>query len=389
MDDQAELITGPDDAGRRLDRILRVSFPSISLSTIFGAMRRGKIRVGGHRTKPDYRLSEGDRISVPASWIPADHEKVSNTCFQPFSSAGHPETILLMSPDSADRKAPSLLDASDSRRLAVHFPNSNLDGSGVCNSADSWIADHTLHKTNDIVFINKPRGMDSHGPKSLESVYRQVWKASGESLKSLAFIPGPLHRLDRNTSGILTFPVTMEGAREFSRLLRERKIKKLYLALLSGEIKARQRWEDILYRDTDTHKTLESDGRSSGGQTAITIVEPICSSPEFTFSCIEIKTGRTHQIRAQAALHGHSLLGDSKYDNLGRTISRVKLKGYFLHAWMLALPVCSILNEPLQVFAEPDPEELEKISRLIGTDPVPKCKEYAAHRIIEPDQAFD
>jgi 23S rRNA pseudouridine955/2504/2580 synthase len=159
---------------------------------------------------------------------------------------------------------------------------------------------------------------------------------------SLSFRPGPLHRLDKPTSGIVVFSVSLEGAQRLSRLLRGGFIHKQYLAVVEGSVTGPGLWEDLLARNRGLRKTFTADE----GKIARTRYSPLARGPyrdqDFTLLALEPQTGRTHQIRVQAAFHGHPLAGDAKYG--GRPLPpRAAAQGqkgtprpnFLLHAWKL------------------------------------------------------
>jgi 23S rRNA pseudouridine955/2504/2580 synthase len=272
-----ELKAGPDDAGRRLDRVLRKSLPDYSLSLIHRLLRQGKVLVNGKKAGPDDRI-ESDAIIQLKPVVNHNVKKVNNK----------------------GRAAPPTLP----------LPEILWRGSGI------------------IVF-NKPPGLASHGKTSLDTMVK-TW-LTGKLPASLSFKPGPLHRLDRPTSGIIAFSENLEGARLFSRLLRERKVKKTYLAIVEGTVSGKQEWQDELSRDTDLKKTFAGD-KTAQTRGASTIVKALASNGSYSLIEAHIITGRTHQIRAQAASHGHPLAGDVKYG--GRRISG---GGFYLHAWKMQI----------------------------------------------------
>jgi 23S rRNA pseudouridine955/2504/2580 synthase len=185
--------------------------------------------------------------------------------------------------------------------------------------------------------LNKPVGLSDHGPgENLEALVRSFLV---ERLpKSLSFKPGPLHRLDKPTSGIIVFSTSLEGARQFSALLQERQVRKRYLALVDGTLDAPALWEDRLFRDKGERKTFIA-GPNADAQVrkAGTRVAPLLNNGSYSLITAEIRTGRTHQIRSQAAFHGHPLSGDQKYG--GSKMSH----SFFLHAHTLEFPVMGTL----------------------------------------------
>lgn len=297
-----EFEAGPDDEGRRIDRLLRRLLPEAPLSELYRALRTGAVRLGGKKVGPATRVSAADRLSVDEALLTA----------VPDSRAESPEPP---PPPAAPARAPKP-------------PSPPL----------------VLLETPDLLFVSKPRGMLSHGPGGLDLFLRERYRA--EMAASLAFVPGPLHRLDRNTSGIVVCSRSLEGARRFSALLREGGLRKSYLALLQGLCEEEEIWEDRLLRDGET-KISRVAAEAGSGREARSRLRPLLSREGLSLALVEIETGRTHQIRAQAAAHGHPLAGDRKYG--GRAIEG----GPFLHAWRLEFPAPGLPGLPSCVEAEP------------------------------------
>jgi len=178
---------------------------------------------------------------------------------------------------------------------------------------------------------------------------------------SLSFKPGPLHRLDKPSSGIVIFSTGLEGARLFSSLMRERKARKTYLAIIEGEIKKEEIWEDLLERDSGKKKTFVS--ASQDGKTAITKIKPLAQKRGYSLIIAEIATGRTHQIRAQAASHGHPLAQDRKYG--GHNLDGIGNDGFFLHAWKI-----EFLDNKITA---PIPKEFKEKIKALFSNVDPDC----------------
>jgi len=173
-----------------------------------------------------------------------------------------------------------------------------------------------------------------HGHNSLDDMVRSF--LADKLPPSLSFKPGPLHRLDKPSSGIVVFSTSIEGARLFTSLMKEHKVHKTYLAIVEGELRGEEIWHDKLFRDKEKKKTFvlqpnAGSGKNVGGKNAETKVTPLAADGKYTLIKAEIATGRTHQIRTQAAFHGYPLAGDKKYGgkNAGKD------SGFFLHAWKL------------------------------------------------------
>jgi 23S rRNA pseudouridine955/2504/2580 synthase len=203
--------------------------------------------------------------------------------------------------------------------------------------------------------LNKPAGLAVHGEGSLDTLAQDY--LAGRLPPSLSFRPGPLHRLDKPSSGVIVFSTSLEGARFFSSLLRSRRIRKHYLAVVEGRITAETHWEDDLARNSALRKTfVEGEGGpfaagkrgADNAKAAVTKVFPLASSvfrgaagnSAYTLIRAEIETGRTHQIRAQAAAHGYPLAGDRKYGACPLKGGRGHPGGggFLLHAWRISFP---------------------------------------------------
>ena len=196
-------------------------------------------------------------------------------------------------------------------------------------------APEILIESIDLIYVNKPLGILVHdGEDSLEARVRGYLAPS--LLPSLSFTPGPLHRLDRNSSGVVTFSKTLRGARLFSEAMRAGLLSKVYIAILMGELYEREMWTDFLQRDEGLRKTFVSGASNISNKDALTSVFPIATRDGKTLAALRLDTGRTHQIRAQAASRAHPLMGDVKYGALQAALP------YYLHAWFL-----ETLSDPL------------------------------------------
>ena len=312
------LTAGDDDDGRRLDRILRKFLHDMPLSAIHRMLRKGQVHVDGKSAGAGFRAKSGQAIAIYASYA---------------DESAHGRHFL---PAEGPRKKP-----------VKPVPGAPLGP-----------ALEILFEGDGILALNKPAGLIVHGRESLETLVLSYLEP--KIPPSLSFRPGPLHRLDRPTSGVLVFSASLEGARLFSAMLRERAVKKQYLTIVEGQIKNDCFWQDELIRDFRKKKTQTSGAakeRRPKTKTALTTVRPIVSNAGFTFILAEIKTGRTHQIRAQASENGHVLLGDRKYGS-------AKSDCFFLHSWRIELP--SPLSRQIEA---PLPLKFrEKIKELFGLD---------------------
>ncbi|MDR0494447.1 MAG: RluA family pseudouridine synthase [Treponema sp.] len=329
-----ELKAGPNDAGRRLDRVLRKSLPDYSLSLIHRLLRQGKVAVNGIPAHPDDRVTAMSIIRLEANAA---------------SSVNHIKPRINKNADSNVNCRPGRV-YRDGLLVNCRCQRINKEGGSV-------LLPEILMREAGIIIFNKPPGLASHGKDSLDALVKN-WLAD-KIPPSLSFKPGPLHRLDRPSSGIIAFSESLEGARWFSRLLRERKVVKTYLAIAEGHIAGDELWRDDLVRNKNAQKTLAGN-KTEKSKNAITTVKPLASNGSCTLIEARIITGRTHQIRAQAASHGHPLAGDRKYGALPFP------GGFCLHAWKMEL--CEQIEGFPQPLTAPLPEAfLTRIQTLFHT----------------------
>ncbi len=306
-----EFTAGKDDNDRRLDRVIRKIAEKENLSGLYKAIRKGLVRLNGKKTDASEHIFEGDKIKIPEFLLQKKDEN------------SEPEK---------NKKQPG--EKSESQKANYDF--------------------QIIFQNDDFLVINKPYDVPVHGAKnSLEKSVIEFYRNNFPHEKSISFTPGPLHRLDRKTTGIIAFSMSLKGARWFSENIANHSIKKIYTAVLQGKIPEPQNWTDFItkeYSEEKTFQTVKISGKAertekSGnhGNTgnfllAKTKIIPIkyfeYKKIPCTFAEIEIQTGRTHQIRAQSAFHGFPLLGDTAYGGTKITAEQ----DFFLHAKTLIFP---------------------------------------------------
>ena len=264
-------------AGQRLDNFLLGQFKGAPRSLVYRLLRTGQVRVNGGRCKPERRLEAGDEVRLPPVRLPepADH--------------GAPPRALL------DRIERSIV-FEDARLLA----------------------------------LDKPCGIAAHGGSGVSFGAIELLRALRPN-QPLELV----HRLDRDTSGVLVLAKRRSALTELQALMREGGIEKRYLALLVGEVPTRP-----FSVDAPLLKSV-----LQGGERMVR-VDPAGKPSRSHFRLIErrgghgfcevrIETGRTHQIRVHAAHAGHPVAGDEKYGDreANRELrERAGLKRLFLHA---------------------------------------------------------
>lgn len=283
-----------DDSGRRLDRVIRKFLEKASLSLIYSAIRKGKIRVNGKKEKGAYLTQKGDKIEMDLS------------LFALTGSGGESHTNFLVSkPD-------------------------------------------VLLKTDDLLFINKKAGELVHGEKSL---CEAVSKYFPPKEKSLSFKIGALHRLDKDTSGILAFSQSLKGAQDFSKALQERKIGKLYIGITEGK------------------PALNEFKSRIDGKKCLCLLKVLEFSKKENLSLVlfNLITGRKHQIRIQCSQFGTPLLNDKKYGSKQQKVFSENLPKkitYFLHAYKLTFKESFSDKLPKEITA-PLPENFRRAAKSL------------------------
>ncbi len=259
-----------NDDNKRVDNVVRKFLPDLPLKIIFKSLRNGDILVNNKKVKQNSRVNTGDIISIYNQFL--SHKR-------------------------REDKSTSGLDKN-----RIIFENAHL------------------------IIYNKKLGELVHGSNdSLDRKVKEYLKQ--KTVESLSFSPGPLHRLDRNTQGLIVFSVSLAGARFFTDLLQQGYTQKFYLTVVEGTFTKKEKWVDKLSRDEKSLKSYSS----NSGKEAITIFTPIYTKNNLTVAIVEIKTGRTHQIRVQCALHNRPLAGDIKYSG------NKNFKDYYLSAISLSI----------------------------------------------------
>lgn len=285
-------------ANMRLDRFLRQAFPNEPLSIFFAILRKKKVRVNGVHAKAPQILLEGDTVDIYENFksVPAG-DSITPT----KKSWG-------TSPEFADR----------------NFVKENL-----------VIA---LEK-EDFVVLDKPSGIASQpgtGTRKGESLVEMLWQWGKD--QQLDFKPTLAHRLDEETSGLIIAALHGDTLRDLTRLLREHKIQKTYIALIKGNLKKDAGTINASLERTDSKAGSKMKAGTESGKKSVThyVVQQHLNG--YDLVKVNLETGRMHQIRAHFESIGHPLLGDTRYGDfeLNREFKKeFGLKRLFLHSTRL------------------------------------------------------
>ncbi|MGA2284709.1 MAG: RluA family pseudouridine synthase [Dehalococcoidia bacterium] len=221
-----------------------------------------------------------------------------------------------------------------------------------------------IYEDSDILVVDKPAGMAVHPGagrarhtlvNALLARYPDL-AGTGEALR-----PGIVHRLDKDTSGLLLVARNERARADLSRQLKERLVEKRYLALVSGGLEPTEgAIEGDIGRDPRNRKRMAIVEGGRPARTAYRVVERLAG---FTLVEVAPSTGRTHQIRVHLAGVGHPIVGDELYGKRSTLVGR-----QFLHAWRIAFshPADS---RPMS-FESPLPADLAKALWLLGAKTV-------------------
>ena len=187
-----------------------------------------------------------------------------------------------------------------------------------------------VYTDDNILIVNKPQGIEcatrdksSENTYSLEEIFED---------KSAIVV----HRLDRLTEGLVLLARNRETAIKFEKIFKGREIQKLYKAYLDGTPNFEGEMKAYLYKDSKKSKSLISDAPLDGYKEIITEFKILSGDSEHSLVDINLKTGRTHQIRAHFAHIGTPVANDNKY---GKELRNSPYKGYFLTAYKLTFNI--------------------------------------------------
>lgn len=196
-----------------------------------------------------------------------------------------------------------------------------------------------IYKDEDIAILNKPRGLvvhpaPGHNDDTLVNyLFSEVKDFSFDPDNSADIRPGIVHRIDKDTSGLLAVAMNPNSQAALQEEIRNKDFHRSYLALVYGNVEhPKFRIEAPLTRPNHTERKARVDVYK--GREAITHCEVLANNGEVSLLRCTLETGRTHQIRAHLAYIGHPIIGDMLY---GRPDNRLDLKGQCLHAYKLSL----------------------------------------------------
>ena len=215
-----------------------------------------------------------------------------------------------------------------------------------------------VYEDSDIIVINKPKGIVVHPANGNPdgTVVNAIMNICKDSLSGIGgeIRPGIVHRLDKDTSGLLIIAKNDKAHINISEQIKDRKVKKTYIALVRGVIKENEATINMpIGRSTKDRKKMAV---SKNGKEAITHFKVLQRYDKYTLVEVKIDTGRTHQIRVHLSEIGYPVIGDYTYSN-GK--NEFGITGQLLHAKKLEF-VHPITGKEMKLETE-EPEEFKKV----------------------------
>jgi 23S rRNA pseudouridine1911/1915/1917 synthase len=293
----------PEDADKRLDVWLTAALKDYSRSYIDKLIQDGNVTVNGKNVKSGYKLKTGDAVAV---------------------------------------------NVPEPRPLEVSAEDIELD---------------IIHEDEDIIVINKPRGMVVHPAAGNYSgtLVNALLRHCGQSLSDINGVirPGIVHRIDKDTSGVLVIAKNNKAHKVLSDMLKEHDIKRIYTAVAEGIITEEQGTVDApIGRHPVDRKKMAVNLKN--GRRAVTHFKVLERFKNATLLELRLETGRTHQIRVHMSYIGHPLVGDSVY---GRKKQTYGFEGQALHAGTLGF-IHPGTGEYVEYTAKPPEEFTALVERL-------------------------
>lgn len=203
-----------------------------------------------------------------------------------------------------------------------------------------------LYEDEQILVVNKPVGLLVHEDynESVNTLSNQVLtylasKGAYELDREQTFTPGPVHRLDRNTSGIVIFGKTLASLQTLNEMIKQRHcIEKKYLTIVKGKMTKPRELEGYIKKLSDEARVAFVKKETPGALYMHTKVVPLRSSKDYSLLEVQIVTGRMHQIRIHLASIAYPIIGDQKYGDftLNKEMKRnFQLSYQLLHAYKI------------------------------------------------------
>ena len=316
-----EFIIQKSEEGQTLEKYVQKLLMSAPMSFIYKLFRKKDIKVNGHHEDRKFLLKENDQVAI----------YIKEEQFEEFL-----------------------------KEKAIQ-PNDKIK---------DWI----IYEDENVLFINKPSGLlvqkSAPQDESLDQFVCEylMFKGEYDPNKDLAFKPGPAHRLDRNTSGLVAFGKNHQSLELLFELFKNHDlINKHYLALVVGQVEKDKGVVDAPLKKDETKNMVFV---SKDGKTAKTVYKVVQRFKDYTLLDVTLLTGRTHQIRVHMAYINHPIVGDQKYGDFEKNRifkQHYGLASQFLHAYKMGfgdLPAPLTNLSRKEFVAEPNEEIANILTKL-------------------------
>jgi len=277
------LEVAPELAGQRIDNFLITALKGVPRTLVYRILRKGEVRVNKGRIKPEYKLQAGDIVRVPPLRLP-------------------------------ERDAPVPVAQGLLQRLEAAI----------------------VHEDKGLIILNKPAGIAVHGGSGLSFGVIEAFRQLRPDAKELELV----HRLDRDTSGLLMIAKKRSMLRHLHEALRGDGVDKRYMALVRGHWPTSKKQVNAPLLKSNLRSGERMVEVNPEGKEALTLFKVLRRFGDFA-TLVEARpvTGRTHQIRVHALHAGHCIAGDAKYgdEDFTRELRDLGGKRLFLHAYALSL----------------------------------------------------
>jgi 23S rRNA pseudouridine955/2504/2580 synthase len=285
---------GPNEAGQRIDKFCRKWLQDVPLGAIFKAFRKGDIRVNTKKVKQDYFLNEGDIIETKYlhSESPEKVKTFQEVDFSAMKITYEDENMLVV------EKWPGVLVHSDKE------------------GGEPTLTDYVL------TYLNS----------------KEEYIPANE----VTFTPAPCNRLDRNTSGMVLFGKNFQSLKSLNEMIRERRIKKYYYALVKGKPEEGYH-EAYISKDQDNNLSKVFAEYKEDTKKIAMELNVLDSVGSYSLLELDLITGRSHQLRAHLAYLGNYIIGDNKYGDKKLNSffnNKYGLDFQFLYAYKLVFKDC-------------------------------------------------
>jgi 23S rRNA pseudouridine955/2504/2580 synthase len=319
-----EIMISENEAGQRLDKFLAKYMDQAPKGFFYKMLRKKNITLNGHRAAGNEILAENDSLKL----------FLSDETMEKFNG----------------------------RKEERQYSGKELS---------------VLYEDSDILLLNKPAGMLTQKSSQKEDsaaeylVSRMLRDGSLKKEELRTFRPSPCNRLDRNTSGMVLCGKSLAGLQFLSEMIRDRKVRKTYLAAVAGNFE--KAFEEKVYftKDASKNRVLITDSQTPESEEMITAFEPVFHRDDCSLLKAELITGKPHQIRAHLSYRNYPVLGDPKYGDPGinrEMKERYGLTRQMLHSWRIEFPELSGRWSYLsgKHFTAPPPQDFLSLLKALG-----------------------